>query len=93
MVSEVLLLLHPLAHRGQVLPEFASEGRECVEILSRLAPAGKFNYARWDREQGFAQTWGLQTWLTAREFLPVLAACPETSIDVFWKTPPPSSGV
>ena len=71
------------------LPEFASEGQECIEILSRLAPAGKFNYARWDYEQGLVlQTWGLQTWLTAREFLPVLAACTETSIDVFWKTVP-----
>lgn len=70
------------------LPEFASEGRECVEILSRLAPTGKFNYAHWNYEQGLAQTWGLQTWLPASEFLPVLAACTETSIDVFWKTQP-----
>jgi FkbM family methyltransferase len=70
------------------LPEFASEGQECIEILSRLAPAGKFNYARWDYEQGLAQTWGLQTWLAAPEFLPVLAACTATSIDVFWKTAP-----
>jgi FkbM family methyltransferase len=72
------------------LPEFASEGKECVEILSRLAPTGSFNYARWNHDQEQLQTWGLQTWLAATEFLPVLAACPETSIDVFWKTAPSS---
>jgi FkbM family methyltransferase len=64
------------------LPEFASEGRECVETLSRLAPGGKFNYVRWDYEQGLA----LQTWLAAPEFLPVLAACTESTIEVFWRT-------
>lgn len=64
------------------LPEFAAEGQECVEILSRLAPAGKFNYVPGDYEQGLA----LQKWLAAPEFLPVLTACAETSIEVFWRT-------
>ena len=68
------------------LPEFASEGQECVQILSRLAPDGEFNYASGDYERGLA----LQEWLAAPSFSRVLADCAETSIEVFWKTPPPS---
>jgi hypothetical protein len=64
------------------LPEFAPEGQECVEMLSRLAPAGKFNYVRRDYQQELA----LQTWLAAPEFLPVLAACTDPNVEVFWKT-------
>jgi transposase len=76
------------------LPEFASEGQECVEILSRLAPAGKFNYARSNHQQGqVLQTCALRTWLAAPEFVPVLASCTESSIDVFWKSAPSSIGL
>jgi FkbM family methyltransferase len=62
------------------LPEFRSEGLECVEILGRLATAGKFNYAV-ECEQGLA----LQRWLGADEFLHVLGQCTESAIEVFWK--------
>jgi FkbM family methyltransferase len=62
------------------LPEFRPEGLECVEILSRLASAGKFNYAV-DCEQGLA----LDRWLSADEFLRLLGDCTESSIEVFWK--------
>jgi FkbM family methyltransferase len=62
------------------LPEFRSEGLECVAILGRLATAGKFNYAV-ECEQGLA----LQRWLNADEFLPVLGRCTESAIEVFWK--------
>jgi FkbM family methyltransferase len=62
------------------LPEFRSEGLQCVEILARLAAAGKFNYAV-DCEQGLA----LERWLSAEEFLHVLGQCTENAIEVFWK--------
>jgi FkbM family methyltransferase len=62
------------------LPEFRSEGLQCVEILGRLAAAGIFNYAI-DCEQGLA----LERWLSADEFLHVLGQCTENAIEVFWK--------
>jgi FkbM family methyltransferase len=62
------------------LPEFRSEGLQCVEILGRLAAAGKFNYAV-ECEQGLA----LGRWLGADEFLHVLGQCTESAIEVFWK--------
>jgi hypothetical protein len=62
------------------LPEFRSEGLQCIEILGNLASTGKFNYAV-DCEQGLA----LERWLTASEFLHVLGQCTENAIEVFWK--------
>jgi FkbM family methyltransferase len=62
------------------LPEFRSEGLQCVEILGRLAAAGKFNYAV-DCEQGLS----LERWLSADEFLQILGQCTENAIEVFWK--------
>jgi FkbM family methyltransferase len=63
------------------LPEFMSEGKQCVEILGRLAAGGKFNFVV-DCERGLA----LGRWLSADEFLQVLGQCTENSIEVFWKT-------
>jgi FkbM family methyltransferase len=62
------------------LPEFRSEGLQCVEILGRLATAGKFNYAV-DCEQGLV----LEHCLSADQFLHVLGQCTESAIEVFWK--------
>jgi FkbM family methyltransferase len=62
------------------LPEFRSEGLQCVEILGRLAGTGKFNYAV-DCEEGLA----LESWLDADEFLGLLGRCTESTIEVFWK--------
>lgn len=62
------------------LPEFRSEGLQCVEILGRLAAAGRFNYAV-DCEQGLA----LEVWLSADDFLQVLGQCTENAIEVFWR--------
>jgi len=62
------------------LPEFKPEGKECVELLRRLDADGKFNYAA-DCQQGLA----LDDWLEEREFLRVLNACEEKSIEVFWR--------
>lgn len=62
------------------LPEFRSEGLQCVEILGRLASAGRFNYAV-DCEDGLA----LDRWLSADEFSHMLGQCAEPAIEVFWK--------
>jgi hypothetical protein len=63
------------------LPEFRSEGLECVEILGSLSSAGEFNYTV-DCEQGLA----LERWLSADGFLHVLKRCSEGAIEVFWKS-------
>jgi len=65
------------------LPEFRSEGLQCVEVLGRLATTGQFNYAA-DCEQGMA----LDNWLNADAFLSVLKRCTESAIEVFWKVSP-----
>ena len=62
------------------LPEFRSEGLECVALLGGLAVNGVFNYAV-DCERGLA----LERWLGSGEFLGVLEQCSESSIEVFWK--------
>ena len=63
------------------LPEFRDEGLECVQVLARLAPDGEFNYTS-DCRRGLM----LKRWTRASEFLPLLAACADPSIEVFWKT-------
>jgi FkbM family methyltransferase len=62
------------------LPEFRTEGLECVEILNRLDSRGAFNYAV-DCRVGLV----LQEWLGARDFSAVFTACTDPSIEVFWK--------
>lgn len=62
------------------LPEFRSEGIQCVELLGRLAATGKFNYAI-ECEQGLV----LDRWLSADEFLRAFAQCTENAVEVFWR--------
>jgi FkbM family methyltransferase len=62
------------------LPDFLTEGRECVSLLERLDPHGRFNYTA-DCRHGLA----LERWLMADAFARLLATCKETSIEVFWK--------
>ncbi len=63
------------------LPEFLSEGLECVELLTRLAASGKFNYSA-DCRSGMA----LGQWLDGPAFAGRLRSCEERSVDVFWRT-------
>jgi len=63
------------------LPEFLSEGLECVKLLEGLDKDGRFNYAT-DLHDGLR----LDTWLDARGFAQVLDQCRETSVEVFWTT-------
>jgi len=65
------------------LPEFLPEALECVGILSRLAEAGRFNWSG-DCQAALA----LPEWLPATEFASALRMCQETSVEVFWRTPP-----
>ncbi|HTR22493.1 MAG TPA: FkbM family methyltransferase [Terriglobales bacterium] len=63
------------------LPEFRTEGLECIRLLAGLAAAGRFNYTS-DCIHGLALT----EWVAADEFSAVLNQCSERSIEVFWKT-------
>jgi FkbM family methyltransferase len=62
------------------LPDFRSEGLQCVELLKGLAVNGKFNYAV-SCEDGFA----LEQWPNADEFSRVLENCTESCVEVFWR--------
>jgi FkbM family methyltransferase len=63
------------------LPEFKSEGLQCIAALASIAEDGKFNYA-FDCQRGLV----LNQWLGAREFISVYNGCNERAIEVFWKT-------
>jgi FkbM family methyltransferase len=64
------------------LPEFRSEGLECIELLRRLSGEGLFNYAV-DCRKGLAQ----KEWVGADAFAKLLSQSTEKSVDVFWKSP------
>ena len=64
------------------LPEFRREGLECIQVLAKLAPGGKFNYAI-DCRQGLV----LKHWTSSGEISAFLDSCSDESIEVFWKTP------
>ena len=63
------------------LPEFRSEGLECIRVLAELAPTGRFNFTS-DCAHGLI----LKEWVSAEDFSVVLGGCCEPSIEVFWKT-------
>lgn len=65
------------------LPEFISEGKECVDLLIRLSEHGIFNYVV-DCQRGLE----LGKWLCGKEFQSVLDECKEKSIEVFWRNIP-----
>jgi FkbM family methyltransferase len=60
---------------------FRREGIECVQVLRRLAPEGRFNHTP-DCCSGFV----LREWLGSEEFCTVLGSCSEETIEVFWKS-------
>jgi len=61
------------------LPEFRSEGQTCIELLGRLAPRGRFNYAI-DCRHGFA----LDNWVDKKRFLSAFSQCMQPSVEIFW---------
>jgi FkbM family methyltransferase len=64
------------------LPEFRSEGLQCVELLAQVCAQGEFNYAT-DCQSGLA----LKPWLPHREFAHVFNELADASLEVFWRTP------
>src|SRR6202042_3395213 len=63
------------------LPEFRSEGEECIGVLKGLEPIGRFNYTS-DCTRGLA----LEKWVMADEISSFLDQCNERSIEVFWRS-------
>lgn len=63
------------------LPEFRSEGLECIDILAGITDTGRFNYVV-DGAQHTAGT----SWLTAALFSDWLTRCDESNIEVLWKS-------
>jgi FkbM family methyltransferase len=63
------------------LRSFRREGIECVGVLRRLQPDGRFNYTP-DCCSGLV----LKDWLKSDEFCAVLDSCSDETIEVFWKT-------
>jgi FkbM family methyltransferase len=61
------------------LPEFRSEGEECIYLLSNLAADARFNYVA-DCRKGLV----LKRWLNQLDFLRAFSDCAERSIDIFW---------
>jgi FkbM family methyltransferase len=62
------------------LPEFSTEGLECIGVLEQLASDGKFNYVIGGRVELAADHW-----LSATEIRHVLCNCVYRTIHVFWK--------
>jgi len=67
------------------LPEFRPEAHECIDLLGRVAPDGRFNYSA-DCQQGLM----FERWLESRDFSRALDTCTEKSIEVFWKSSVPT---
>lgn len=63
------------------LPEFKDEGLQCLDLLKRLDPLGRFNYTV-DSQTKLAG----EDWVNAEDFQRILKDSEESSIEVFWKT-------
>jgi FkbM family methyltransferase len=61
------------------LPEFISEGEECVNLLAKLTSDGRFNYMV-DCARGLELT----EWVSPEAFLRKLRSCADKSIEVLW---------
>ena len=62
------------------LPEFTAEGEECIRLLERLAPSGKFNYVI-----GGQTDLAEERWFNGSDFRHVFRDCKYRAIEVFWK--------
>jgi FkbM family methyltransferase len=63
------------------LPEFKREGFDCIELLGKFGPAGRFNYATDGRMRMV-----LENWLPLHEFTKIFENCRENCIEIFWST-------
>jgi FkbM family methyltransferase len=64
------------------LPEFQTEGLECLELLEKLSEHGSFNYTL-DCQQGMM----LKQWVEFQEMIKIFNACKEPCVEVFWSRP------
>lgn len=62
------------------LPEFETEGLQCIAALASLSESGLFNYAL-DCKSGLE----LGRWLDAKEFARMFKGCANRPIEVFWR--------
>ena len=61
------------------LPDFRSEGEQCIARLREIAANGVFNCAVGDRLM-------FSDWMSHHEFAKVFPQIGETSVEVFWRT-------
>lgn len=71
----------PFVSFEAILPEFLTETRECMEMLGRLSPQGRFNYAV-NCYAGLV----LAAWLSGPEMGALLEGIGEKTVEVFWKS-------
>ena len=64
------------------LPEFASEGMECIDRLNEIASSGEFNYTT-NSGTGLM----LEEWVPYQQFVRLFGEIDEPSIDVYWRGP------
>jgi FkbM family methyltransferase len=64
------------------LPEFKPEAAECVEILGRLSPNGRFNMTSCGTYSGFS----LNEWHTGPEIVEILGSLGERTVEIYWKS-------
>jgi FkbM family methyltransferase len=70
----------PFVSFESILPEFRPETLECIAILGRLAPGGRFNLSE-DCYRGLA----LREWLTGPGIIGVLDGLGERTVEVYWR--------
>jgi len=61
------------------LPDFRSEGEQCIARLREIAANGMFNCAVENRLM-------FSEWMSHHEFAKVFPEIGETSVEVFWRT-------
>jgi FkbM family methyltransferase len=66
------------------LPEFRPEASECIAILDRLSPNGRFNLSSSDTYKGFS----LEKWPTGPEMAAFLGSLGEQTVEIYWKCAP-----
>lgn len=71
----------PFVSFEAILPEFQAETNECIQMLCRLSPDGRFNFS-YDCYKGLS----LREWTTGPEMVSVLGRLGEIAVEVFWKS-------
>jgi FkbM family methyltransferase len=70
----------PFVSFEAILPEFALETNECIQILSRLSPSGLFNISE-ECYKGLS----LREWHTGPEIVAIMGGLGERTVEVYWR--------